>query len=341
MNKKFRVLISVPYPRTEPLKKILEEIAEVDEKHLNQKELEEEIKKDNYDALICWEFSQRITREMLLSANSRLKIVATISVGYDHIDTKTAEEKGIKVINAGMGDMCASTYSVAEFVFWLLLTLVRKTRYIFDSVEKNSPTWSELSQGGIIGSELFGKTLGIIGVGRIGSHVARIGRGFCMKVIGYDPYVNPEKALQSGAKLVDRLEELLSNSDIVSINCCLTDETRAMIGKHEVSLMKKGIYLVDTARGEIVDENSILEGLRSKKIAGYTADVLTGEPPTEKSSPLLASYRHREKLNLLISPHIAWTSEEGIAKRYPLIIGNRVKGALLGKDIREKEVYRK
>ncbi len=218
MRKKFRVLISVPYPRTELLKKILEEIAEIDERSLNQRELEEEMKKGNYDALICWEFSQRITREMLLLANSRLKIIATISVGYDHIDVKSAEEKGIKVINAGTGDMCASTYSVAEFAFWLLLTLIRKSRYAFDAVEKDSPTWSELSQGGIIGSELFGKTLGIIGVGRIGSHVARIGKGFCMKVIGYDPYVNSEKALQGGAKLVDNSEELLSNSDILSIN---------------------------------------------------------------------------------------------------------------------------
>ncbi len=340
MNKEFRVLISVPYPRTELLKKILEEIAEIDERPLNQKELAEEMKKGNYDALICWEFSQRITREMLLSANPKLKVIATISVGYDHIDVKTAEEKGIKVINAGVGDICASTYSVAEFVFWLLLTLIRKSHYAFDAVEKNSPTWSELSQGGIIGSELFAKTLGIIGVGRIGSHVARIGRGFSMKVIGYDPYVNPEKALQSGAKLVGSLEELLSISDIISINCCLTDETRMMIGKSEVSRMKKGVYLVDTARGEIVNENSILEGLYSKKIAGYAADVLTGEPPTEKSSPLLAAYRHREKLNLLISPHIAWTSEEGVAKRYPLIIGNRVKSALLGKDMEEKELLK-
>lgn len=340
MARKFNVLIAVPYPATELLKRILEEVAEVDERSLNQRELAEEMKRDNYDVLICWEFSQRITREMLLSASSRLKVIATISVGYDHIDVKTAEEKGIRVINAGAGDICASTYSVAEFAFWLLLTLIRRTRDVFDAVEKDSPTWSELSQGSIIGEELFDKTLGIIGVGRIGSHVARIGRGFCMKIIGYDPYLNPEKALQNGARLVGNLEEFLSSSDILSINCCLTEETRTMVGRREVSLMKKGIYIVDTARGEIVNEDSILEGLRRGKIGGYAADVLTGEPPTEKSSPLLAACRRREKLNLLISPHIAWTSKEGVAKRYPLIIGNRVKAALLGKDIEETDLLK-
>jgi D-3-phosphoglycerate dehydrogenase len=340
MKKKFKILVAVPYPSTQLIKKILEDIADIDEKPLNQGELEEEIKKDNYDVLICWEFSQRITREMILSASPRFKIIATISVGYDHIDVKTAEEKGIKVINAGTGNICASTYSVAEFAFWLLLTLIRKSRHAFDAVEKNSPTWSELSEGGIIGEELFGKTLGIIGVGRIGSHVARVGRGFCMKVIGYDPYVNPERALQNGAKLVNSLGELLSNSDIVSINCCLTDETRTMIGKQEMSLMKDGIYIVNTARGEIIDEHVMLEGFKSGKIGGYATDVLTGEPPTEETSPILAAYRHKEKLNLLITPHIAWTSKEGIAERYPLLIGNRIKAELLGTTIEEWELLR-
>ena len=340
MNKKFKVLIAVPYPSTELLKRILGDIADISEKPLNQKQLEEEMKKDNYDVLICWEFSQRITREMILSASPRLKVIATISVGYDHIDVKAAEERGIKVINAGTGNICASTYSVAEFAFWLLLTLIRKTRYVFDAVEKNSPTWSELSEGGIMGEELFGKTLGIIGVGRIGSHVARIGKGFCMRIMGYDPYVNPERALQNGASLVNSLQELFSRSDIVSINCCLTDETRTMIGKREVSLMRNGIYIVNTARGEIVDEYGMLEGLQSGKIGGYATDVLTGEPPTEETSPLLAAYRHKEKLNLLIAPHVAWTSREGITERYPLMIGNRIKAALLGTILEDWELLR-
>lgn len=336
MSKKFRVLIAVPYPSLKLLKEILGDIAEIDEKPLSQKELEVEIKKDDYDALICWEFSQRITKEMIVSAGSRLKVIATISVGYDHIDVKAAKERGIKVINAGLGNTCASTFSVAEFVFFLLLVLVRRSRYLFESVEKNFPTWSNLSQGGVIGEELFGKTLGIIGVGRIGSHVASIGRGFGMKILGYDPYVVPERVLQNGVNLASSLEELLASSDIISINCCLTDETRVMIGKDEVSSMRNGVYIVNTARGEIIDELSILEGLRQGKIGGYAADVLTGEPPTESSSPLLVAYRNKERLNFLITPHVAWTSKEGVAKRYPLIIGNRLKAALLEKPALEE-----
>ena len=341
MNKKFKILISMPYPKLDLLKKILKDIAYIEEKALSQEKLEEEMKNGDYDAVICWEFSQKITRNMILSANQRLKIIATISVGYDHIDVDAAQERGIKIINAGSRNICASTYSVAEFAFWFMLMLVRKTRYVFDAVKKDSPAWSELSQGrGAMGSELFNKTLGIIGVGRIGSHVGRIGKGFCMDVIGYDPYVDSEIALQKGVRLVNKLEELLSRSDVISINCCLTHETNMMLGKQEVSLMKDGVYIANPTRGEIVNEYVILEALRKGRIAGYAADALTGEPPTEKTSPLLAAYRNKENLNLIITPHIAWTCKEGVAKRYPLIIGNRIKAALMGKELEEWELLR-
>ena len=340
LKKKFKILVAIPHPDIGLSKRILEDIADMDERPLNQRELEEEMKKDNYDALICWELAQKITREMILSASHRLKIIATFSVGYDHIDIKAAEERGIKVLNAGAGSICASAYTVAEFAFWLILTLVKRSLHTFDAVQKNLPTWLELAQGAVIGEELFDKTLGIIGVGRIGSHVARIGRGFCMRVIGYDPYVNAEKALQDGVRLINNMEELLSISDIISINCCLTDETKTMIGENEISSMKEDVYIVNTARGEIIDEYSMLEGLKNRKIGGYVTDVLTGEPPTEETSPLLAAYRHKEKLNLLITPHIAWTSKKAAVERYPLIIGNRIKAALLGITLQEWELFK-
>jgi len=338
---KYKILIAVPYPHTEKLKQLLSDIAEVVEKPLKQNELEEEIKKDDYDALICWEFSQRITKDMILSAGKKLKIIATISVGYDHIDAKTAEERGIKVINAGAQELCASTYAVAEFVFLLLLTLVRKVNEPFYALKQNNTAWTKYSEGrGIIGKELFGKTLGIIGVGRIGSHIGRVGNGFQMNVIGYDPYVNPEKSFQNGVRLVDNLHSLLSESDFISINCCLTDETRLMIGNNEVEAMKKGAYIVNTARGEMVSENAILEGLQNGKIAGYAADVLTGEPPTEKTSLLLGAFRHGKLQNLVITPHIAWTTIEGVARRYPVIISNRIRAALLKETLQEWELLK-
>jgi len=340
MSREFKVVLVAPYPYPDPLKRILEDIAEVKVNPLQQQELEEEMKKGDYDVLICWEFSQRITRDMIYSANPKLKIIATLSVGYDHIDVRAAKERGIKVINAAVGNICASAYSVAEFAFWLLLSSVRKTRRVFDIFERDSHSWSEFSQGIVLGEELFGKTLGIIGMGRIGSHVARIGRGFSMRVIGYDPYVNPERVLADGVILVNSLEELLSSSHVISINCYLSDETKRMIGKREISLMRNGVYIVNTARGEIVDEDAILEGLQSDKIAGYAADVLTGEPPTEKTSPLLAAYRRRELSNLLLTPHIAWMSKEAVTKRYPVIVGKKIKAALLRKTLEEWELLK-
>lgn len=327
-GKRFRILLAVPYPRSATLKQVLQDAAKVDEKHLNQEGLEKEMKKD-YDAVIC-SFWQKITRDMILSSPPTLKAIATLSVGFDHIDVDAAKERGIEVINAARGDICASAYSVAEHAFGLLLDLVRKNSQNFEAVKSGTPPWVKLAQGtspSVLGTELFDKTLGIIGVGRIGSHSARIGRGFHMKVIGYDPYIDRERALEDGARLVNSLEELLSNSDFISIHPCLTEETGEMIGKKEVSAMKDGVYIVNTARGRIVDEPAIIGGLRSGKIAGYAADVLTGEPPNEETSPLLATFRRGEFPNLLITPHIAWVTAEA-TKRYALIVGEKIREVL-------------
>ncbi|MEM2282132.1 MAG: NAD(P)-dependent oxidoreductase [Candidatus Hadarchaeales archaeon] len=324
----FKILVAVSHPGTEFMKKALGARFEVVQKCLGEEELAEEMKKD-YDAVVTSHWLP-VTREMLESASPQLKAVATLSVGFDHIDL-FAEERGIKIVNAAADHLCASAYTVAEFAWALLLSLLRRVGWYSEAVRVGSPSWEELTRGtdrSLWGRELFNRTLCVIGVGRIGSHVCRIGRGFGMKVIGYDPYVSRERAMECGAVLVDDYLAALSEADFISINPCLTDETRGMVNARAIGAMKKGVYIVNTARGAIVDEWAVLEGLRNGKIAGYAADVLWGEPPTEKTSPLLAAYRRGEP-NLLISPHVAWVTEEAI-QRYGLIVGNKLRELLTG-----------
>jgi D-3-phosphoglycerate dehydrogenase len=325
---KLRILVAVKHPAVELMRGALGKRFEVVEKPLNMQGLAKEMKGD-YDAVVVSHWLP-ITGEMIRNASPRLKALATLSVGFDHIDL-AAEDRGIKILNAATDSMCASSHTVAEFTWALLLALVKKVNWYAKTVLENKPPWEELTTGmnqELWGREFFGRTLCVVGVGRIGSQVCRIGRGFGMKVIGYDPYVHPEKAMECGAELVEDYLEAISKADFISINPCLTEETRGMVGSAAVNRMKRGVYIVNTARGAIVDERAILRGLRSGKVAGYAADVLWGEPPTEETSPLLAAYRRGEP-NLLLSPHVAWVTGEAI-ERYALIVANKLREVLAG-----------
>lgn len=185
--------------------------------------------------------------------------------------------------------------------------------------------WGSLLTPGI---ELFGKTLGVIGFGRIGSYVASIANAFRMRVLGYDPFVDRERFIEVNAVRIESLDELLKQSDFITIHTSLTRESKGLIGRREVGLMRNGVFIVNTARGEVVDENAILEGLRSGKIAGYATDVLTGEPPTEESSPLLRAFKRREVTNLFVTSHIAGVTRESV-KRYTLYVVRGVRDALM------------
>ncbi|WP_243674637.1 NAD(P)-dependent oxidoreductase [Vulcanisaeta distributa] len=181
------------------------------------------------------------------------------------------------------------------------------------------------------GIELFGKTLGVIGFGRIGSYVASIANAFRMRVLGYDPFVDRERFIEVNAVRVESLDDLLRQSDFITIHTSLTRESKGLIGRREVGLMRDGVFIVNTARGgEVVDENAILEGLRSGKIAGYATDVLTGEPPTEESSPLLRAFKRREVTNLFVTSHIAGGVTRESVKRYTLyVVRGGVRDALM------------
>ena len=332
-DRKFRILLAIRYPASDILKKVLGDKFEVVEKTIQgEEEYAEEMKKD-YDAIIGSVYIP-VTGDMIRSMSPKVKAIATLSVGFDHIDIDAAEERGVKVLTGAVDGICASTYAVAEHAFTILLNVVGKVFWHSNAVKEGTSTWLEMSGGrlnrDLWGKEFFGSNLGVIGVGRIGSHISRIARGFQMKVTGYDPYVDKEKVLESGVDLVENLKELLFRSDFIILSPCLTDETKGIIGQPEIDLMKDGVCIANIARGALVNEEAILRGLRDGKIKGYATDCLTVEPPTEENSPLLAAFRRGEFPNLLISPHIAWLTEK-TPPRYATIIANRIKETLTGK----------
>lgn len=243
-----------------------------------------------YDALIV-RGRTRVTGEVI-EAGRRLKVIARAGAGLDNIDLEAAERKGIAVINAGESVAVA----VAELTLGLMLSLARSIPHAHFSVKEGR--WEKHS---FVGIQLQGKTLGIIGFGRIGKALAKRALALEMKVIAFDPFIPREEAVSLGVTLVP-LEELLRNSDFVSIHVPLTPRTRGMIGWKELSLMKPSAYLINTARGGIVDEAALARALEEGRIAGAALDVFENEPPL--NSPLLKSDK------VIFTPHIGASTRE-------------------------------
>jgi D-3-phosphoglycerate dehydrogenase len=256
---------------------------------LSPEELKKEI--EDTDALII-RSGTKVTKEIIEHAK-RLKVIGRAGTGLDNVDVAKATEKGIVVMNVPGGN----TLSAAEHTFALLLSLARRIPQANATVK--SGVWDRKK---FMGVELNGKVLGIIGLGRIGSIVAERALCFKMKVLGYDPYVSPEVAKEKGIELVS-LDELLSQSDFVTIHTPLTKETYHLLNKERISKMKKGAYLINCARGGIVDENALYEALVSGHLAGAALDVFEKEP-VPPDYPLL-------KLdNVVVTPHLGASTVE-------------------------------
>lgn len=238
----------------------------------------------------------KVTRS-LIEAASQLKLIARCGVGLDNIDLKTAEERGITVINSPE----SSAISVAELTMGLILSLLRKIPLADRSMKEGKWLKRELE-----GQQLYGKILGLIGFGRIGQAVAERARAFGAKVIAYD--IDNSKAIiaeKMGVTFLsgpNALETLLKNSDIISLHVPLTDETKLLIGRREFDLIKPGSYLINTSRGGIVDEEALYHALKSGKLAGAALDVFGEEPP--KMSPLISLP------NVICTPHIGSSTFE-------------------------------
>jgi D-3-phosphoglycerate dehydrogenase / 2-oxoglutarate reductase len=224
----------------------------------------------------------------LLSFADRLKVIARAGVGVDNVDLAAATAKGIIVMNTPDGN----TVSTAEYTFGLMLALARHIPRAYDSMQAGQ--WDRKS---FMGVELRGKTLGVVGFGRIGRAVARRALAFEMLVITYDPYIPQDMVEDFGARLVD-LETIYRESDFITLHSIITDETRHMINAEALAKMKRGVRIVNAARGGLIDDDALAEAIRAGHVGGVAVDVYAVEPPPP-THPLVGLQ------NVLYTPHLA------------------------------------
>lgn len=229
----------------------------------------------------------------LLSAANQLKVIARAGVGVDNVDLDVATQKHIAVMNTPDGN----TVATAEHAFGLMLALARHIPQAHASMQARK--WDRKSYMGV---ELRGKTLGIVGFGRIGRAIARRAQAFDMKVIAHDPYIPMDIAEDFGVELVS-LDELFRRSDFITLHSVITDETRNMVNKDSIARMKKGVRIVNAARGALINEADLAEALKSGHVAGAALDVYADEPPAQ-DNPLVGLP------NVIDTPHLAASTDE-------------------------------
>lgn len=244
-----------------------------------------------YEAIIV-RSRTKVTAEVIAKA-AKLRVIARAGVGVDNIDIAAATKRRVPVVNAP----AASTISVAELTMAHMLALARHVPRAHMSLKAGK--WEKKL---FEGTELYGKTLGLVGSGRIGAEVAKRAKAFGMRVVSYDPYLPPKVAEERGIQILPALDAVLREADFVSIHAALTNETRHMIGAAQLAAMKRSAYLVNCARGEIVDEAALAAALKEGQIAGAALDVFEKEPPT--GSAVLAAE------NASFTPHLGASTKE-------------------------------
>ena len=259
----------------------------------------------------------RVDRE-LISRAPRLKVIGRAGVGVDNVDIETATERGVLVMNSPGG----STTTTAEHTVGMMFALSRNIPQAYRLLKEHS--WEKSRFKGV---ELAGKTLGVVGLGRIGSHVGHVGLGVGMNVIAYDPFISPGADLSSGIKIVE-LDRVFADADFITVHTPLTERTRNLIDSAAIRKMKDGVRLINCARGGIVNESDLHDALQSGKVAGAALDVFQEEPNTE--SPLL------ELENFIATPHLGAStieaqrkvSEDICRQVADFLVNNAVRGAL-------------
>jgi D-3-phosphoglycerate dehydrogenase len=263
----------------------------------------------SYDAIIIR--SQTKLDAPLLERATNLRVIGRAGVGVDNVDVEEATRRGILVLNAPE----STVVSAAEHTIGLMLALSRNIAQAHASVK--SGRWERSRYAG---HELAGKTLGLLGFGRIGQQVARRALALGMHVLAFDPFVSRERFRELGVERAESQEDVFASSDIVSLHLPLTDETRAVVNHAALARAKEGVRIVNAARGELVDEEALLEALRSGRVAAAALDVFSSEPYT---GPLL------ELDNVVVTPHLAASTEEA-QDRAGLIVAEQVAAALDG-----------
>ena len=263
----------------------------------------------SYDAIVV-RSATKLTAE-LIERGERLKVIGRAGVGVDNVDVDAATRRGIVVANAPD----STVVSAAEHTIGLLLALSRNIPQAHSALKQGR--WERSRWGGI---ELAGKTLGVLGFGRIGQQVARRAVGLEMRVVAHDPFVSRERFRELGVERAETADEVLANAEFLTLHLPLTDETRGSVDAQAFSRMRDGVRIVNAARGELVDEAALVEALLSKKIAAVALDVFSAEP---YSGPLL------ELENVIVTPHLAASTEEA-QDRAGVIVAEQVAAALEG-----------
>lgn len=256
----------------------------------------------------------RITRESLARAD-RLKAIGRAGVGVDTIDVEAATERGIPVLTAPAGN----TISAAELTMALLLALARRVPAADRSMKAGE--WDRKSFNG---TELYGKTMGLIGAGRIGGEVARRARAFGMRVVVYDPFLNAERARALDVE-TGTLDEVLERADVISVHVPLTEATMKLIGAPQIARMKRGALVLNVARGGVIDEAALLDALRSNHLGGAALDVYETEP-------LPADHPFRQLPNVVLTPHLGASTAEA-QHNVAIEIAEAVRAALIDGDL--------
>ncbi|MDD1673019.1 MAG: phosphoglycerate dehydrogenase [Methanomicrobiales archaeon] len=287
LDSMYRILVSDPV--AEEGLALLQEHFRVDVRtDLPEDELVEIIK--DYDALVVRSGTQVTSR--IIEAGKNLKIIGRAGTGVDNIEVDAATKRGIPVVNAPEGNTLAAT----EHTIAMMLALARNIPQANMSLKQKQ--WKRSK---FMGIELNDKSLGILGLGRIGREVARRANAMEMRCLAYDPFISADRARELGVELMP-LDDVIRNADFITIHTPLTKETKHVINAQRIALMKKGVRIINCARGGIIDEKALLEGLKSGKVAGAALDVFEDEPPLK--SPLL------ELENVIVTPHLGASTVE-------------------------------
>jgi D-3-phosphoglycerate dehydrogenase / 2-oxoglutarate reductase len=300
---RFRILVREPI--AEAGVELLRQRFDVDVD--GESELAEEI--GRYDAIVV-RSATKLTADLIGRAD-RLKVIGRAGVGVDNVDLPAATRRGIVVANAPE----STVVSAAEHTIGLLLALSRNIPQAHAALKQGR--WERERYSGI---ELADKTLGVLGLGRIGQQVARRARALGMRVVAHDPYVAPDRFRELGVERAERAEDLFRLADFLTLHLPLTPETKGAVSREALTAMRDGIRIVNAARGELVDEEALADALHSGKVAGAALDVFTTEP---YSGPLL------ELDNVIVTPHLAASTEEA-QDRAGVIVAEQVAAALEG-----------
>lgn len=285
---------------------------------------EERLSPENVSAVadveVISDFTSSMIGKEIIDLVPNLKLIATRSTGFDHIDVAYANSKGVKVCNVP----AYGSETVAEFAFALLLNLSRKIRQASNSLKENG---DYTIKPNLQGFDLEGKTLGVVGTGKIGKNAIRIAKGFNMNILAYDLYPDLKFAAENNFPY-KTLPEVLSGSDIITLHAPYTKENHHLINKDNISRVKSGAYLLNTARGELVENEALVSALHSGAIAGAGLDVLEGERTLKKGDiiPML------DLPNVIMTPHIAFDTKEAEGRIIQTTIDN-IKAFMAGNPI--------